>query len=758
MYCYTYDKQTGGIVLNENHLVFSKEPRPVYSREMDILGFDKRWNYQKQDEAPYMWAESNAYWYRGELVAKTRGGSLYEVPTVEYMTDEDGNAVLSAGEQLNPVDIQAMVEKNVALLNVLEQSTIQRIYDVYRRYRKRLDCFHVAFSGGKDSVVLLDLIKKALPRGSFVVVFGDTGMEFPDTYDVIDKVETQCKKEGINFYRAASHLKPEESWKIFGPPSRDLRWCCSVHKSAPQTLKLREVLNKDNFVGMDFVGIRAQESISRSEYEYENYGKKQKGQYSHNPILEWHSGEVWLYTYKYNLTINDTYKKGNSRAGCLFCPMTQGKNVFFRYYSYKEYIDKFINIIREKITDSNIDTYITNGGWIARKNGRDLANNPEKYTEMSKDGYLYITVSNPSTNWQEWLKTLGAFPVAFDIIDNKNGYIIKVKENHDKLTLLKKLKFIFRKSAYCIDCGVCSSNCRHHSISFDGRGLNIENCIHCGECLNLDDGCILYESLKHPKKRGVILQSFNSFADHAPKYDWLQSYFENPIEFLKNNSLGPVQKTKFKRFLADASLIKKTIPTFFTDLIQKIGWETDVAWGLILTELSNNNPQIRWYIQNMEVGNVYQREQLETKITDCSVSVKDANSIIKSFARLCNIPLGTELNFGETTENGNHIDSLCRSKCVVTDARVILYALYKFAEACEGYYQFSLSRLMNFNVESAGLSPAQIFGLDRDEMEAFLNGLSAGYPEFINATFTHDLEKITLREDKTSHDVLDLFN
>ena len=65
---------------------------------------------------------------------------------------------------------------------------------------------------------------------------------------------------------------------------------------------------------------------------------------------------------------------------------------------------------------------------------------------------------------------------------------------------------------------------------------------------------------------------------------------------------------------------------------------------------------------------------------------------------------------------------------------------------------------MNFNVESAGLSPAQIFGLDRDEMEAFLNGLSAGYPEFINATFTHDLEKITLREDKTSHDVLDLFN
>lgn len=755
MYCYTYDKQTGGILLNENHLQFSKEPRPVYSREMDILGFDKRWKYENQDDAPYMWAESNAYWYRGDLVAKTHGGSLYDLPTVEYTTDEDGNAILPEGERLEPVDIPAMVEKNAVLISVLEQSTIQKIYDVYRRYRKRLDCFHVAFSGGKDSIVLLDLVKKALPRGSFVVVFGDTGMEFPDTYDVVDKVEAQCKEEGINFYRAASHLKPEESWKMFGPPSRDLRWCCSVHKSAPQTLKLREILNKDNYVGMDFVGIRAQESSARSEYEYENYGKKQKGQYSHNPILEWHSGEVWLYIYKDSLVINEAYKKGNSRAGCLFCPMTQGKNLFFRFNTYKEDIDTFIQIIRDKVSDSNIESYITNGGWTARKNGRDLANNPEKYTETSKDGYLYISITNPTSNWQEWIKTLGDLPVKFEVIDNKNGYIIKIKENRDKIALIKKVKYIFRKAAYCIGCGVCLSNCKQHCISFNG-GLNIENCIHCGECLNLEDGCILYESLKHPK-RGIILQSFNSFADHAPKYDWLCSFFENPIDFLKENSLGPVQQTKFKRFLSDACLIKKSKSTSFTDLILRIGWESDVAWGLILTELANNNPQIRWYIQNMDVGDVYQRDQLETKITDCSVSVKDANSIIKSFVRLCNIPLGTMLHFGETTEKGNHINTLCRTKCVVTDARVILYALYKFAEACEGYYQFSLSRLMDFNVESVGVSPAQIFGLTRDDMEAFLNGLSAAYPEFINATFTHDLDAITLREGKTSEDVLRLF-
>jgi phosphoadenosine phosphosulfate reductase len=42
-------------------------------------------------------------------------------------------------------------------------------------------------------------------------------------------------------------------------------------------------------------------------------------------------------------------------------------------------------------------------------------------------------------------------------------------------------------------------------------------------------------------------------------------------------------------------------------------------------------------------------------------------------------------------------------------------------------------------------------------MTPLLLGLSAKYPEFITASFTHDLEKITLAVDKSSQDVLDLF-
>lgn len=41
MYSYEYDIDTGGVLLNSAPLMMSKEPRPVYYKELDILGFDK---------------------------------------------------------------------------------------------------------------------------------------------------------------------------------------------------------------------------------------------------------------------------------------------------------------------------------------------------------------------------------------------------------------------------------------------------------------------------------------------------------------------------------------------------------------------------------------------------------------------------------------------------------------------------------------------------------------------------------------------
>jgi phosphoadenosine phosphosulfate reductase len=778
LYSYTFDKRTGGILLNSSPSGFSKEPRPVYAAELDVLGFDRYWKYDRQAEFPYMWAEANNYWYRGSHVAKLKGGDLYTAPEILIPTDESGNPVLPepSGNGLRPIDVVAMVEVNREMLEIIEQNTVKKILAIYEKYKGRLDLFHVAFSGGKDSAVLLDLVKKALPKGSFVVVFGDTEMEFPDTYDVIEKTRKSCEEEKIPFYVTKSHIEPKKSWEMFGPPSRVLRWCCSVHKSTPQTLKLREITGKDNYKGLAFVGVRAQESATRAEYEYENYGKKQKGQYSHNSILEWTSAEVWLYIYANDILINEAYKKGNSRAGCLFCPMSGGTSDYMRLQSYPAEIDGYIDTIKRtydglKWKSNNCEPYIKSGAWSARKNGRDLTNNVFRCVERSTDGYLTINVKNPFSDWTEWVKTLGDLKennnnnysisyngetIRFFIKALKNGYTVTISEQvlKDNPAFSKMFRQIFRKAAYCRSCRVCETNCKNGCISFTNGKVKLSNCIGCRECHSIDSGCLLFHSLRHPQGGGKSMKSLNSFAGHAPKPEWLRSFFELKEAFFSEHTLGPMMYDMFRRFLKDASLNEKNHFTTFAELISQIGWETDVAQGLILINLVAENPQTEWYVKNLDIGRAFPKNHVVEMLTTAGLSEKAAKFLISDFKRLTIIPLGTNLRFGYITDDGD----LVRTKCSVSDPRVILFGLFKFAEKSNDYKEFTLATLLNDSIDRDGISPTRIFGLDREDMTPLLIGLTAKYPEFITASFTHDLEKITLAEDKTSSDVLVLFD
>jgi len=770
MYSYSFDEATGGIKLNSTPTNFSKEPRPVYAEEMKILGFDKYWKFDNQNDIPYMWAESNAYWYRGVQLAKISGGDLYNAPTL--IPTKNGDVLVPLeGKTLEPIDIAQMCKDNDALMTIVVDSTVKKIIKEYERFMTKLDIFHVAFSGGKDSAVLLDLVKNALPIGSFVVVFGDTGMEFPDTYKVVEHTKKQCENEGIHFYIARSHFEPKDSWGIFGPPARVLRWCCSVHKSTPQTLKLREITGKNNYIGLDFVGVRSHESLTRSKYEYENFGKKQKGQYSFNPMLEWTSAEVWLYIYAHSIYINAAYKKGNSRAGCLLCPMGGGASDFFRYHSYKDSIDEYIEQIKQSYDATGkrkIESYVLNGGWAARKNGREIKGNQNRCIESDAGGMITITVSEPKTDWHEWIKTLGTlsttengYSVNFEgkefefYVDNtQNGFIVSISKDVAKNNpkFCRYFKQVFRKSTYCVGCKVCETNCRNGCISFNDKRLKIENCVHCMQCHDIDSGCLLFHSLRFPQGGGKSMKSLNSFADHAPKKEWLVSYFKLKEDFFTQHTLGPMMYDMFRRFLKDAGLNEKNHFTKFAELVSNIGWDTDTSLGLILVNLAMENPQIAWYITNMKIGVPYKREKIEESLVALEVKPKDAKSIVKAYKRIVATPFGTTLNFGYVSDDNNWV----RSKCLISDNRVVLYALYKFAEKCNLGKEFSVAYMYDETIERDGLSPIQIFGLyDEEELKSILLGLSAAYPEFINATFTNDLQSIILR-DKTSADVLKL--
>lgn len=773
MYAYTHDPETGGLLLNSSPLSFSKEPRPVYYKELDILGFDQYWKYAKNDAYPYLWAEANNYYYRGNLVAKTKGGSLYTAPEIEILEEPEPD-----GQPLRFVDVPAMVEKNRDLIEKLAADTIKKIYNTYMDYKDKVDVFYVAFSGGKDSVVALDLVQRTLPHNQFKVLFGDTGMEFPDTYDTVDVVETQCKKQNIEFVRAKSSLTPDVTWKKFGPPATVLRWCCSVHKTAPQVIALRELTGKNNFTGMAFIGVRASESIARSEYDYVSLGEKHKGQYSCNPILDWNSAELYTYIYSKKLYLNEAYKKGNRRAGCLVCPRATERNDFMARVWYPQEFDKFVDSIKSAYRQSfpstiKLDVFISNGGWKARKNGRDIDIHLN-YIESNKDNFNIIKIKNAKTPWKEWIKTIGILlndENPYTILFRNERYSFCVTEENNTLEVMyeaslfrqnplfvKLLKNTFRKAACCIGCRECEADCHNGCISMNNGHIHVSNdCIHCAQCHKVENGCLLYNSLEMPKGNIKMSEtkSLNRYSHHAPKIEWITQYFSLKNNFDEKNTLGSQMYNFFRRFLRDAKLLDENGFTQTAEIVNSIGLYSDTAWAIMLTNLTYST-QINWMIKNMKLNETYDRCLTTEMLIRDGAKESWAGDVWQSMTRLVDLPFQV-IGLGCPEKNKGKVISITRTPWQSPDPIVILYSLYKFAEACGGYYQFTLSRLLNHDVESDGVSPTEIFGLDRDQMEKLLTGLSINYPDYINASFTLDLDNITLYAEKSSQDVLSLF-
>ena len=599
MYSYEWDVSTGGILLNTTPLKLSKEPRPVYYEELDILGFDQYWKYDKNNSYPYMWAEANNYYYRGRLVAKTKGGSIYCKPKIIILDEPENRNV-----PLRFIDVPAMVEKNKNILESLSQETIKAVYNTYVKYQKKIDVFYVAFSGGKDSIVALDLIQRALPHNSFKVLFGDTHMEFKDTYDLVELVKNDCIEQNIEFIVAESEQSPEYTWSKFGPPSTVTRWCCSVHKTAPQIIALRKYLGKNNFTGMGFVGVRADESLTRSKYSFISYGKKHKGQYSCNAILEWNSAEIFLYIYSNNLHMNKAYLKGNKRAGCLVCPKASERNDFMNHYCYRKDSDKFIDIIKNNYrnnfkTEELLDKFIDAGGWKARKNGRDISieiNYEEKRTKKN----IVFSITNPVNDWKEWIKTIGVLlndeapymilfqnnKYLFGLNQTENGYevIVDVTLSKENPSFIKYLKNVFRKAAACVGCRECEANCHNGCISFENGKVTIsKECIHCMQCHNIEKGCLVYKSLEMPKGGSTMASknlSLNCYSHHTPKIDWFEQYFKYKNNFNNSHNLGSQMFAFFKRFLRDASLLDEEGFSYTAEVIDKLTLDNEASWGL----------------------------------------------------------------------------------------------------------------------------------------------------------------------------------
>ena len=776
MYSYDWDEETGGLLLNSAQQKMSKEPRPVYYKELDILGFDKYWNYAKDDSAPYMWAEANNYWYHGRKVASVKGGSLYTAPELVLLEEPEPD-----GKPLIHVNIPLMVAKNHTILEALVQDTIKKVFNIYISYRKKVDIFYVAFSGGKDSVVALDIVQRALPHNEFKVVFGNTDMEFPTTTELVQKLSRKCSDEGIEFLEAASNMTSKESWNIFGPPARKVRWCCTVHKTAPVINMLSDKFANGKLRCVMITGVRGDESVSRSEYDEMSMGKKMAGQYSFHPILEWSSAEIYLYIYSQGLLLNDAYKYGFNRVGCIMCPNSSEKHEYIKRQCFPELVDEYCERITQNsakdLSGDNAKIFLETGGWKSRLSGRELKLSEEDRFQLNEtSAYLKFTVNKLTPVWKTWYKTMGIIEensgeimLEYNSVwrkcresEDENGGLIEIENlgnSKNSIEFIFLFKSVLAKSQYCIFCKTCVAECPHRNISMsDGKITISDKCIKCHECLKILSGCLYYNSIRGSKAM-KSLKGINKYLSVGVDAEWINS-------FIDDNSFEPGNRKTdvMYGFMTDAGIVAKRKLTSFGELITRMGTSDANSWALMLCNLAYT-PAFQWYIKNIPFNETYYERQLDIDMgEDTTKKAKSEfwngfKTILDTNEAFKEIGLGIpDITVKQTTAGEKKsMNSLVRQPWQDPDPRVILYSLYKFAEACGDYYHFTLRRLLDHDVDSAGISPTQIFGTDSDSMQQILIGLSINYPEFINASFTLDLDKIDLVNTKSSSDVLELF-
>lgn len=787
MYNYVWDEETGGYLLDTKISGVTKELRPVFHEELDLLGFrDFGWEYEPSDK-PLLWAETRRYIHNGELVAEANGGGLYTKPTLK---------IHKTPLVLEPVNIDEMAKRNNAKMSALIQHTAGLIFDKYSLYKDKVDVVYVAFSGGKDSIVLLDLVQKSLPHDVFKVVFGDTTMEVSDTYKAVKTAKE--KYPSVDIYTATSKFDAMDSWELFGTPSRTLRWCCAVHKSAPSLLKLREIIGKTQMSALAFDGVRSSESLKRATYIANGDNSKHGSQSNAHPLASWNAAEVFLYILGNDLMYNNSYRYGNIRVGCIICPFASDWGEYITNRVYPNETNKFLKMISkgliDKISDDSERTkYIGYGGWKVRIDGRDFSSEGNRVIESENNETYIYNINGSKDTFLEWLKPIGNSirsdngsylmsykkdKYIFDLDDFNNGFrvtINKRQKTQDFVRFMYLFKNAMYKTAYCEQCRVCEVECRFGALSFPDNRININsNCAGCEKCLDMPKGCLIAKSrLYITGGKNVMITGLGNYLHFGFDKTWLDYYFELEYSLWSTDKLGKPKYDALKLFLRESEITENNSITQKGIELKRMKTESTNCWAIILCNLTYNSSLFRWYVFNAILGLSYTQNDLIELLGDKYAASTKSNAVTTLARTFKSSPIGNEQNVNVENTKGSYIIkgliSICQMKGKTVSSMthtswenpeplVILYALYKFAEKCDGHYGFTLSYLCDDTMEREGISPTKIFGLSEKTMREILIGLSRDYTDYIGVEFQKDLDNIDLKRDKTSLDVLKLIN
>ncbi len=190
----------------------------------------------------------------------------------------------------------------------------------------------ISFSGGKDSTaMLLKMIENNMKIDEIIMC--DTGMEFPEMYVHIQKVQeyiqrpiTILKAEKTFEYMMLEHKK--RNGKIgYGWPDMRNRWCTAYLKKDV----IRRYLNKYKKQGYEVIeyhGIAADE-VKRT---FKNKEKNIK-----YPLVEWNLTEKQCLEYCYSKKFNWSNLYENfKRVSCWCCPLKSLKELKALYIHHQD--------------------------------------------------------------------------------------------------------------------------------------------------------------------------------------------------------------------------------------------------------------------------------------------------------------------------------------------------------------------------------------------------------------------------------------
>lgn len=244
------------------------------------------------------------------------------------------------------------------------QTRIQHSLELIRKGEKLAialnpaDGYFVGFSGGKDSQVLLELVKMS-------------GVKYKAYYSVT----TNDPPENVYFirnkYPEVTFLHPKDNFfKLVekkGLPTMFHRFCCAY---------LKENTGEGNVV---LTGVRAEESKKRAKYpevsimskrkehadrsvehtiekieENEHRCIKGKDKLMIYPLLLWNEDEVWQFIEERHLPKNPCYNMFG-RVGCMLCPFSKRKEIDYFEKKYPRFKDNFI---------ASLQKYLDHRSWV----------------------------------------------------------------------------------------------------------------------------------------------------------------------------------------------------------------------------------------------------------------------------------------------------------------------------------------------------------------------------------------------------------